>query len=140
MAQPGVVCALTGSSTIPHLEENVGASGWTLTPKDVQRLNMLLCKETLRLKKEQKKSLRVILNSEMNPETAFTDLVYVFETLVENGWAEEQVIMPLFQQFYAMRGKGELSIQKKMKSIQVELREQFFLTCPSISLPPMTRQ
>ena len=27
LAQPGVVCALTGPSTIPHLEENLGGAG-----------------------------------------------------------------------------------------------------------------
>jgi aryl-alcohol dehydrogenase-like predicted oxidoreductase len=38
LAQPGVICALTGPSTLPHLEENLGAAGWTIAPDDLAEL------------------------------------------------------------------------------------------------------
>jgi aryl-alcohol dehydrogenase-like predicted oxidoreductase len=125
LAQPGVLCALTGPSTIPHLDENLGASGWALTSNDLEELDRFFNKEDRRLQREQKQSLRIILEDEMVSESAFTNLVYVFETLVENGWVTEQDIMPLFTQLYALRKQEGSAVLAQMKIIQTELREQF---------------
>jgi len=42
LAQEGVICALTGPSTIPHLEENIHASGWRFTPQELDEINQFL--------------------------------------------------------------------------------------------------
>ena len=41
LAQPGIVCALTGPSSIEHLEENLGASGWEMDPASARELEAL---------------------------------------------------------------------------------------------------
>jgi hypothetical protein len=125
LAHSDVVCALTGPSTIPHLEENTGASGWSLAPNELDRLNMFLSEEKRQMQIEQKHSLCAILDGELDSTNAFTDLVYVFETLVENGWAKEQRIMPLFLKLYAMREQDDPIKHEQMKTIQAELRSQF---------------
>jgi aryl-alcohol dehydrogenase-like predicted oxidoreductase len=125
LAQPSVVCALTGTLTIPHLEENLGASGWSLSSNDLEELDLFLGEEDRRLLRDQKQTLCTILEGELMVESAFTDLVYVFETLVENGWSMEQDIMPLFSQLYALRKQEGFDKLPQMKIIQAELREQF---------------
>ena len=125
LAHPDVFCALTGSSTIPHLEENMGASGLSLAPDDLDWLNMFLSEEERRMRIEQKHSLRALLEGELDSTNAFTDLVYVFETLVENDWAKEQNIMPLFLKLYAMREQDGVENYEQLKNIQTELRVQF---------------
>jgi aryl-alcohol dehydrogenase-like predicted oxidoreductase len=125
LAQPGIVCALTGTSSIPHLEENLGASGWSLSTSDLEALDRFLGEEDRRLLRNQKQTLCTILENELMVESAFTDLVYVFETLVENGWSMEQDIMPLFSQLYALRKQKGIDGLTQMKIIQAELREQF---------------
>jgi hypothetical protein len=125
LAQPGITCALTGPSTIPHLEENLRASGWSLASSDLEGLDRFLAEEDRRVRHEQKQSVFAILESELVPENAFTDLVYVFETLVENDWAMEDAIMPLLSQLYALRGQDGVDVLERMNIIQAELREQF---------------
>jgi aryl-alcohol dehydrogenase-like predicted oxidoreductase len=45
LAQPQVVCALTGPSTVTHLEENVGGTGWTLEADDLAALERFFARE-----------------------------------------------------------------------------------------------
>jgi aryl-alcohol dehydrogenase-like predicted oxidoreductase len=125
LTQPGITCALTGTSTIHHLEENLGASGWSLASSDLEELDRFLAEEDRRLQHEQKQSVWAILESELIPENAFTDLVYVFETLVENDWTTEDAIMPLFAKLYTLRGQEGVAVLDQMNIIQAELREQF---------------
>jgi aryl-alcohol dehydrogenase-like predicted oxidoreductase len=125
LAQPAVVCALTGPSTISHLEENLGASGWSLASEHLNELDNFFAEEDRRLQREQSRSLCALLEGGLNPESAFADLVYIFETLVENGWATEQSIMPLFLQLYALREAEGPTAFTQMKTIQAELRERF---------------
>jgi aryl-alcohol dehydrogenase-like predicted oxidoreductase len=127
LAQPGITCALTGPSTLHHLEENLGASGWLLESSDLEELDGFLADEDRRLQHEKKQSVSAILKSELVPENAFTDLVYVFESLVESDWRTEEDIMPLFTKLYALRGREGMAVLKQMKIIQAELREQFLL-------------
>jgi hypothetical protein len=94
LAQPGILCALTGPSTLPHLEENLGASGWTIASTDLQDLKKFFQIEDLRLGQEQKQSVHLILSQDLDREGAFADLLSVIETLVETGWAAEGQVMP----------------------------------------------
>jgi len=63
LAQPGVVCALTGPSTIPHLEENLGGSGWTIPPDDLSELEQFFQEEKAWLRQEQVRHVHSILVS-----------------------------------------------------------------------------
>ncbi|NIW45388.1 MAG: aldo/keto reductase [candidate division Zixibacteria bacterium] len=123
LAQTGVVCALTGPSTIPHLEENIDTSGWSLPSDDLERLNIFLNDEEQRLERAQKQSLHDILERDLDAKNAFKDLLYVFETLIEHGWVKEKDIMPLFLKFFALRGQEGPKIDERMKEIQKDLQD-----------------
>lgn len=122
LAQPGVICALTGPSTFAHLEENLSGSGWTIDSDDLAELERFLDAEGRRLRREQTAELRAILNAEAPPEQVFTDLIYSLETLVELGLADEGQVMPAFQQLWALRDRSEPA---ELARIRASLREQF---------------
>jgi len=121
LAQPGVICALTGPSTVPHVEENLGGSGWELAPGDLEALDRFLEGEGERVTREQLQNVRDILSQDLVPEHAFVDLVYVVETLLERGLAKEREILPLFQELWAMRGEQDAAALSKMREIQARL-------------------
>jgi hypothetical protein len=125
LAQPGVVCALTGPSTLPHLEENLGGSGWTLSEEDLATLERFFEQEDARLRREQRASLRAILDQPFPPASAFADLVYLLEALIEGGWVAEHEILPPFQQLWGLRGRDNAPALEQMQSVQARLREQF---------------
>jgi aryl-alcohol dehydrogenase-like predicted oxidoreductase len=125
LAQPGVVCALTGPSTLPHLEENLGGSGWTLGEEDLAALEQFFEEEDARLRREQMASMRALLGRPLHPTKAFADLVYLLETLVEVEVAAEHAILPLFQQLWELRGRHDALALEQMVTIQRDLREQF---------------
>jgi len=125
LAQPGLVCALTGPSTLPHLQENRGGSGWTFSEQDLATLEQFFGEEDARLRREQIASVRAILGSSLPPANAFADLVYLLEILVEMDLAAEQEILPLFHQLWGLRGQTDAPVLEKMRTIQADLREQF---------------
>jgi hypothetical protein len=59
------------------------------------------------------------------PASAFADLVYLLETLVEGGWAAEREILPVFQQLWGLRGRDNAAGLEQMQAVQARLREQF---------------
>ncbi len=125
LAQPGVVCALTGPSTHAHLEENLGGTGWTIGDEDLAAMEQFFAQEDARLHREQLDSLRAILSQPLQPATAFADLVYVLETLVELDIAAEHKILPQFHQLWELRGQHDASALAQMRSVQAGLHEQF---------------
>jgi aryl-alcohol dehydrogenase-like predicted oxidoreductase len=125
LAQPGILCALTGPSTMPHLEENLGASGWAIPPDDLEELEKYFRVEEQRLGEEQKQCIRLILSQDLNPESAFTDLLYVIETLVETGCTVEDQVMPALGRLLGARELPAADSQAALSSIQADLRKQF---------------
>jgi aryl-alcohol dehydrogenase-like predicted oxidoreductase len=125
LAQPSIICALTGPSTIPHLEENLGGSGWTIAPDDLEELEQLFREEDERLRQEQVQSIRAILEQELDSGNAFADLVYLFETLIELKLAAEEEILPLFQRLWALRERQDAPALEEMQAIQGELHHRF---------------
>jgi aryl-alcohol dehydrogenase-like predicted oxidoreductase len=125
LAQPGVVCALTGPSTLPHLGENLGGSGWTLSEEDLAALEQFFGEEDARLHSEQRASIHATLSQPLSPTNAFADLVYLLETLVEVGLAAEDEILPEFQQLWGLRGRHDATALGQMQAVQAALRERF---------------
>jgi aryl-alcohol dehydrogenase-like predicted oxidoreductase len=125
LAQPGIVCALTGPSTIPHLEENLQSSGWTIPGEELAKLEQFLQYETGRLHDEQLQSIHAILRQPLKAENAFTDLVYVLEVLIEMRMAEEVAILPIFQDLLTVRGRTDKAALQIMASLQAEIRALF---------------
>lgn len=136
LAQPGVVCALTGPSTLPHLEENLGGSGWTIDPEDLASLEQFLAGEAERLHREQIAGLRAILDQPLSPGQAFADLVYLLETLVEMGLAEEHTILATFQQLWGLRGRHDAAALQEMQTLQAEMRDRFAATLAARAAGP----
>jgi aryl-alcohol dehydrogenase-like predicted oxidoreductase len=125
LAQPGVVCALTGPSTLPHLEENLGGSGWSIPADDLQELQRFFRDEDRWLREEQMRSVRAILTRELDAEGGFADLVYVIETLLETGLAGEEEILPLFHRLWKWRDRRDAAALEAMRAVQEELHHGF---------------
>jgi aryl-alcohol dehydrogenase-like predicted oxidoreductase len=125
LAQPAILCALTGPSTLPHLEENLDASGWAIPPEEMAQLDRFFEAEDEWLHQEQMKSIQTVLAKKLEPETAFTDLVYVLETLAEMELAEEEMILPFFHRLLAQRGQKDANALDEMQAIQGDLRAGF---------------
>ncbi|MEW6716722.1 MAG: aldo/keto reductase [Chloroflexota bacterium] len=124
LSHPGVTCALTGPSTIPHLEENLGGSGWLLSPEDLDDLEGFFRDEEEWLRGKQLLSVKTILTTPLSSDLsqAFGDLIYAIETGLLLGLVTEGEVLPSFYELYEMkdrlRGAGS-----KLTSLQQQLRE-----------------
>lgn len=129
LAQPNIICALTGPSTIPHLEENVNGSGWSLTREDLEDLDKFFEKEDEWLKIRQLQTLKRILSFPLSEERikAFSDLVYVIETAIQLNLVEEKDILPIFQELYGIYKKSEKTSAKDFEDIKEEIRKMINL-------------
>lgn len=125
LAQPQVVCALTGPSEVAHMEENVGGSGWSIEAQDMAALEHLFAVEDERVRREQVAGLHGILAGRLEPEGAFVDLVYVLETVAERGLAPEEEIMGVYGQLMPLRGRPPAEVLESLQAIQAKLRERF---------------
>lgn len=124
LAQAHVLCALTGPSTVAHLEENLGGTGWSMTEADSRELERLFECEDAWLAEEQEKSVRGILseNAITDPSSAFVDLVYAIETSIELGMTSVTDVVPLFRELYGMRGQLDVSSVEKLADLRGRLR------------------
>jgi aryl-alcohol dehydrogenase-like predicted oxidoreductase len=102
LSRPGVVCALSGTSSARHLEENLGGAMRTFPPELLVEFDAFLAGESQRRLKERREHLRSLLAGETSPdlEEAKRDLIYLMEGLVSEGWAAQSQVYPLF---FAMR-------------------------------------
>ena len=123
LAQPGVVCALTGPSSIAHLEENVGGTGWRPAVEDLQALDAFLQAEDRRLRRRLRASLKGILSTPLpqRPLQAFTDLLYAMESALLLGLVAEKEILPLAQELYALRKGLGPSRRPQLEQVQRKL-------------------
>jgi aryl-alcohol dehydrogenase-like predicted oxidoreductase len=123
LSRPGIVCALSGPSSIDHLEENARASGWSFDPSDIEALDSFLDQEAIWLKRQQRLSLEHILAGPL-PEAsaAFVDLVYAIETALALELAQEGQVLPLFYELYALRKiLDRPGVLEKLDGIRQEL-------------------
>lgn len=129
LAQPGVICALTGPSTVAHLEENVGGSGCTFHPDELEDLESFLEREDAWLEGEQRSSLKQILSTPLpeEPFRAFVDLVYAIETALLLGLTSEREILPIAQELYGMRKALDETSRPKLEGAQNRLRDLIHL-------------
>ncbi len=125
LAQPGMLCALIGSSTVAHLEENVGGAGWLLSSKDLEGLERFLQREDQWLERQQRSSLEQILWTPLprEPFPALVDLFYALETSLSLGLASEREILPIARELYGMwKALDEVS-RPKLEGAQNQLRD-----------------
>jgi len=123
LAQPGVVSALVGPSTVPHLEEDLGGSGWQLSAGELAEIDAFLAREDAWLAEAQRGSVRRILSEPLpaEPARALTDLVYALETAVALGLASEEAAMPLFRELYPIWKAPEPGDRPVLEDIQRRL-------------------
>ena len=123
LAKSKIICALTGSSKIKHLEENLGGSGWTISGADLDYLDRFLEQEDALLVEEEKAQINQILSSQLasSPAQAFIDLVYVLETSHDLNLLSEKEIRSLFQELWPLREALDESSRPKMIAVQKKL-------------------
>jgi aryl-alcohol dehydrogenase-like predicted oxidoreductase len=126
LAQPGIMCALCGPSTIAHLEENIGGSGWQLDQNNLKRIERLFERENRWLVREQGKILRQLLQKKLNPDPmqAFTDLIYMIETSVLLKFVEESTLLPTFIELFGLRDSIDAQTMGNLQRIHQSLRDQ----------------
>jgi aryl-alcohol dehydrogenase-like predicted oxidoreductase len=124
LQQPGVICALTGPSTLPHLQENLGGSGWRITEQDLAELEAFFAHEDKWLAGEQMNTVRRILSQSLPADCsqAFTELVYVIETAVLLDWISEEKAMSIFQALYPLHNRLDAAVGAELEGLQRELR------------------
>ncbi|MCL0069490.1 aldo/keto reductase, partial [Dehalococcoidia bacterium] len=125
LSQQGIICALTGPSTIAHLEENIGGSGWPLSSEDIEDLELFFKQEDVWLERERRSSIRHILSKPLaqEPSKAFVDLVYAIETATLLGLTSEKEVLPIFQELYGMRKALAEEAVPKLETIRNRLRD-----------------
>lgn len=124
LAQPNVICALTGSSKIKHLEENVGGSGWTIPKDDQVKLERFFESEEQLLVEEEQNAIHQILTSPLPspPAQAFIDLVYVLETSYDMALLTEQQVRQVFQELWPLQKALDESSKPKLAAVQTKLK------------------
>jgi aryl-alcohol dehydrogenase-like predicted oxidoreductase len=124
LAQPEVTCALTGPSTIEHLEENVEGSGWDIPEEDLEELEAFFKREDEWLKQEQRITVRRILSKPLQePQRAFVDLIYAIETGMSLHLISEKEVLPVFYELYGMKEElNKSGIEPKLEKIRAQLR------------------
>jgi hypothetical protein len=129
LAQPGIICALTGPSTVTHLEENLGGSSWVISPDDLAEIDRYLNEEDTRLKGEQRGSIGRLLTQPLHedPSQAFVDLIYIIETAVQLGEITEAEILPLFHELYRLRERLDIDAVPELEGLQNRLDEMISL-------------
>jgi aryl-alcohol dehydrogenase-like predicted oxidoreductase len=124
LAQPDVICALTGSSKIKHLEENLGGSGWNISKKDMDQLEQFFKKETKSVETEDRLIINQIVSKPLpsSINQAFTDLVYVLETGLNLGLLSEQSAFEVLEKLWPLKTALNESIRPKLAEIQSHLK------------------
>jgi aryl-alcohol dehydrogenase-like predicted oxidoreductase len=125
LTQPGIMCALCGPSTIPHLEENIGGSGWQLGQDTLKQIEDLFQRENRWLVHAQGKILRQLLQNKLNPDPmqAFTDLIYIIETAVLLKFVEESSLLPTFIELFSLRDSIDDKTMGNLQRILQSLRD-----------------
>ena len=123
LSHPEITCALTGPSTIEHMEENAASVDFLIPREDLEEIHDFLDMEEERTKRDDIKIVERLLNAPLDRESGFNDLVYVFETAVNRGWVGEDEIMPMFMELFKVREEPKVPL---MKEIQYRLREMIF--------------
>ena len=124
LAQPGIVCALTGPRRRAHLEENLGGCGWRLPDEALAGMEALFAREDAALADEEAATVDAVLTGPLprDPTAAFRDLVYAVETAVSLGRAAEDAIRPAFFDLWSLQGRLE-SAGPALEASRARLRD-----------------
>ncbi len=120
LSQEDVICALTGPSTVSHLEENLGGSGWQFNPDELEEINSVITREEMTANRKARSNVDRILANPLleDSHNAFTDLIYAIETAIRLDLVDESQVLTIFYDLYDLRKKLDRGIGPHLKSIQ----------------------
>jgi aryl-alcohol dehydrogenase-like predicted oxidoreductase len=123
LTKPGITCALTGPSSVQHLEENLGGAGWEIAQEDLAALDQFFLEEGQNRIQELGNTVRKILNQPLpeDPEQALIDLVYASEGAIKLKYIRQEDMLPIFLQLIELRGKLDGHSYKTLAEIQQDL-------------------
>jgi len=98
LAREGISTALIGPSTVEHLEENLGGTGWVFPAEELNQLDDFIAEQEKILKRNECDTIESIMDNELSGdrEKDFVDLVYCIETAITNDFVKEEEILPVF--------------------------------------------
>jgi aryl-alcohol dehydrogenase-like predicted oxidoreductase len=125
LAQPCVTCAVPGPSTVAHLEEDVGGSGWHFPEETLEEFEAFLRKEDAWLDHAEREAIRKILSSPLNGDAsrACNDLLYAVETSVLIGLVGKEEAFPLRVDLVEARKSIEAGGAPALDRIRTKLSE-----------------
>lgn len=125
LVQPSVVAVLTGPSTLEHLEENLGGSGFEVPAEDLAALETFFTEEEAWCSAERWGHLRPIVSVPLNREgdSAYRDLIYAMEAMAELGLVDEARLVGLFKSLVMIARKHGRHYTGSYEDIQKELRQ-----------------
>ncbi len=123
LSHPEISCALTGPSSLKHLEENVDAADFKIPPEDLQELDLFFENENIRLIKDERELIRSLLERPLDKDTGFGDMIYVIETAILQDMADESDLMPLFMELWSMKDEPDRYI---IEDVQRVLKDKLF--------------
>ena len=123
LTKPGITCALTGPSSVQHLEENLGGAGWEIAQEDLAALDQFFLEEGQNRIQELGNTVQKILNQPLpeDPEQALIDLVYASEGAIKLKYIRQEDMLPIFLQLIELRGKLDGHSYKTLAEIQQDL-------------------
>ncbi len=128
LSHEAVTCALTGPSSVAHLEENLAASGWSLPQEALATLEMHCQAEEDALLQEQRQSLERILTNPLQADNleAYHDLLSAIEVALCLDLATEEAIYPLYLDYHRLRNDVE-NARPDLEEIHAQLQEMISL-------------
>lgn len=126
LSQPGITCALTGTSSKSHMMENIGSCGWRLDKISLDQIDEILVEEKKILQDQQQETLKKLISNHLKPDPmeAFLDLIYIIETAVLLRIIPEETLYPLFLELFQYRDELKPEIIPKLEIIHQQLREE----------------
>lgn len=128
LSHEAVTCALTGPSSVAHLEENLAASGWQLPQEALAALEMHCQTEEDALLQDQRQSLEQILTNPLQEDDleAYQDLLSAMEVALCLDLVAEEAIYPLYLDFHRLRNDIE-NARPALEEIHAQLQEMIGL-------------
>jgi aryl-alcohol dehydrogenase-like predicted oxidoreductase len=128
LSHEAVTCALTGPSSVAHLEENLAASGWQLPQEALATLEIHCRAEEDALLQEQRQALEQILANPLQDDNleAYQDLLLTMEVALCLDLVTEEAIYPLYLDFHRLRNEIE-NARPDLEEIHAQLQEMIGL-------------
>jgi len=125
LAQPAVVSALTGPSSLEHLEENLAASGFTLEPEELAEMEALFAREDEAVAVFRRERMASILATPLDADrdAALRDLVFVMEAAADFGLLDEARLLEVARPVLGARRESPAEASADLAEAQRLLRE-----------------